>query len=156
MAQQATSKVRDTAAAVGVKSNREELKERLRNRIASKAYELFERNRGNHGNDMAHWLRAEAETVSTVPEIRESGNWLTINIPMRGFSASELQVSIDPQDIVIVAEKGPLAELGAAGVSNAFEEARYMTAKWPSDVDPATASAYLKDESLTVTVKRMS
>ena len=38
--------------------------------------------------------------------------------------------------------------------SNSSSESVYFQASWPSEVDPATASAYLKNDSLTLTVKR--
>ena len=41
-----------------------------------------------------------------------------------------------------------------SGVTDFSRESVYFQAIWPSEVDPATASAYLKNDSLTLTVKR--
>jgi hypothetical protein len=38
--------------------------------------------------------------------------------------------------------------------TNFSRESVYFQASWPSEVDPSTASAYLKNDSLTLTVKR--
>jgi HSP20 family molecular chaperone IbpA len=154
MAQQAaTSRSRDNSAPVNLKSNKAEVSERLKTRVAKKAYDLYERNGGSHGDDLAHWLRAEAEVMQRVPEIRESGSWYTINVPMQGFSANDVQISLDENDVLIAAERD-LAESSDI-TAGSVRESLFLTAKWPSNVDPTTASAYLKDQNLTVTVKRL-
>jgi hypothetical protein len=152
--QTAPAKSKEAPAAVSVNSSKEQLHERAQARIASRAYELYEQDGRNHGEDRLHWLRAESEIVNRVPEIHESSSWFTINVPLKGFSADEVQVNIEPHHAIIAAAKNESSGNEQGGGDSSFQEATFAVAKWPSEVDPSTASAYLKDGTLTVAVKR--
>ena len=127
---------------------------RIRERIARRAYDLYQQDGNQPGQDMRHWLQAESEILTDVPEIRESGCWYTINVPVRGFAASEVQVSVEAQRAIVAAEKQEVTASEPGHASNVLEQAVFARAKWPIAVDPATASAYLINGVLTLTVKR--
>ena len=128
--------------------------DRIRERIARRAYDLYQQDGNRPGQDMRHWLQAECEILTDVPEIRESGSWYTINVPLRGFAANEVQVSVEAQRAIVAAEKQEVTASEPGRASNVLEQAVFARAKWPIDVDPATASAYLMNGVLTLTVKR--
>jgi len=128
--------------------------DRIRERIARRAYDLFQQGGNQPGQDMRHWLQAESEILTEVPEIRESGSWYTINVPLRGFAANEVQVSVEARRAIVAAEKQEVTASEPGRASNVLEQAVFARAKWPIDVDPATASAYLMNGVLTLTVKR--
>jgi len=128
--------------------------DRVRERIARRAYDLYQQDGNQPGHDLRHWLQAESEILTEVPEIRESGSWYTINVPLRGFAANEVQVSVEAQRAIGAAEKREVTASEPASASNVLEQAVFARAKWPIDVDPATASAYLMNGVLTLTVKR--
>src|SRR6266403_5198696 len=46
--------------------------DRIRERIARRAYDLYQQDGNQPGRDMRHWLQAESEILTDVPEIRES------------------------------------------------------------------------------------
>jgi HSP20 family molecular chaperone IbpA len=128
--------------------------DRIRERIARRAYDLYQQDGNQPGRDMRHWLQAESEILTDVPEIRESGSWYTINVPLRGFRADEVQVSVEAQRAIVAAEKQEVTASEPGRASNVLEQAVFARAQWPIDVDPATASAYLMNGVLTLTVKR--
>jgi HSP20 family molecular chaperone IbpA len=152
--QTAPAKSKEAPAAVAVNSSKDQLHERAQARIASRAYELYEQEGRNHGDDKSHWLRAEAEILTRVPEIHESASWFTINVPLKGFAAEDVQVNIEPHHAVIAAAKSESTESETGTAGSSVQNATFAVAKWPSEVDPSTASAYLKDGTLTVAVKR--
>jgi HSP20 family molecular chaperone IbpA len=152
--QTVAAKSKEAPAAVSVNSSKDQLHERAQARIASRAYELYEQEGHNHGDDMSHWLRAESEILTRVPEIHESASWFTINVPLKGFSAEDVQVNIEPHHAVIAAARSESSQSDTGSVGSAVQNATFAVAKWPSEVDPSTASAYLKDGTLTVAVKR--
>jgi HSP20 family molecular chaperone IbpA len=151
--QPAPAKSKEAPAAVPVNSSKHPLHKHAQSRIASRAYELYEQDGRNHGDDMSHWLRAESEILNRVPEIHESSSWFTINVPLKGFSAEEVQVNIEPQRAIIAAAKIESSGNEQSGEAS-FQDAIFAVAKWPGEVDPSTGSAYLKDGTLTVAVKR--
>jgi HSP20 family molecular chaperone IbpA len=152
--QTAAVKSKEAPAAVSINSSKDRLHERAQTRIASRAFELYEQEGRNHGDDMSHWLRAESEILTRVPEIHESASWFTINVPLKGFSAGDVQVNIEPHHAVIAAATSESSESDTGHAQSAVQNATFAVAKWPSEVDPSTASAYLKDGTLTVAVKR--
>jgi HSP20 family molecular chaperone IbpA len=126
----------------------------LNEEISRRAYELFEQGGRADGQDRLHWLRAEEQTLRPIPEIRESSSWYTVNVPVTGFDKEDISVGVEPHRGVIVADKTRHADGNAAADSGSFRNSFFLVATWPSEVDPATASAYIKNESLTLTVKR--
>lgn len=152
--QTAPAKSKEAPAAVAVNSSKDQLHERAQSRIASRAYELYEQEGRNHGDDRSHWLRAESEIMTRVPEIHESSSWFTINLPLKGFSAEDVQVNIEPHHAIIAAARTESSRSETGSGESAVQDATFAVAKWPGEVDPATASAYLKDGTLTVAVKR--
>jgi HSP20 family molecular chaperone IbpA len=152
--QTAPAKSKEAPAAVAVNSSKDQLHERAQSRIASRAYELYEREGRNHGDDKSHWLRAESEILTRVPEIHESASWFTINLPLKGFSAEDVQVNVEPHHAIIAAARNESSQRETGFGESSIQDATFAVAKWPSEVDPSTASAYLKDGTLTVAVKR--
>lgn len=128
--------------------------ERLNKRIAARAFALYEERGRPPGEDLAHWLQAESEISANRPEIRESSSWYVVNIPVRGFRPDELSVGIDSRRGAVVGEKQQSPE--GPGDERSDSESLFLVAEWPAEVDPLTACAYIKDQTLTLTVKRLS
>jgi hypothetical protein len=76
----------------------------LHERIAERAYQLFEQNGAEHGHDLAHWLQAEAEIIARIPEVRESGSWLTVNVAVPNVPTETISVLVDRNQALICAE----------------------------------------------------
>ncbi len=126
---------------------------RANDAVARRAYSLYLASGGGDGQDVAHWLQAESEVLTRVPDIRESSSWYTVNVPVQGFSPEQIEVGVDENRAVICADKtSSNNESGKDG--GATSESIFMFAEWPSAVDPSTASAYVKGDALTLTVKR--
>jgi HSP20 family molecular chaperone IbpA len=152
--QSAATPSRGSSSTIPVNSAIRQVYERVRERIARRAYDLYQQGGNQPGQDMRHWLQAESEILTDVPEIRESGAWYTINVPLRGFAASEIRVSVESHRAIVAAEKQEVTASEPGRASNVLEQAVFARAKWPIGVDPTTASAYLMDGVLTLTVKR--
>ncbi len=139
---------------IPVNSPEHNVNDRLQSRVSRRAYELYEHNGRNNGEDLLHWLQAESEILSSVAEIRESGAWFTINVAINGFAAKEIQVSVEPRHAVIAAAKAESSGEGSGAASDVLHQGIFLLAKWPEEVDPSTASAYLLNDNLNLTVKR--
>jgi HSP20 family molecular chaperone IbpA len=128
----------------------------LKQKVARRAYELFERGGRAEGNDMRHWLQAESEILSKIPEIRETSSSYTVNVPVQGFKPDEIYVGVDANRTLVLAETQDTADGRSKSQQPGFSrESLFLAADWPAPVDPATASAQIKNGNLILTVKRV-
>jgi len=131
----------------------QEVLDRVNRRIASRAYGIFERNGGAHGEHLQHWLQAEAQTLQRIPRITESSSWFTISVPLPNFAQDDVSVAVEPHRAIVAAEKASSVD-GTESSKSSLQDSLFLVADWPSEVDPTTASAYLKNETLVLSVKR--
>jgi HSP20 family protein len=76
--------------------------ERIYNSIASRAFELFEKNGHTLGQDLDNWLKAEAELLHPVHvSITDAADGVTIRAEVPGFTAEQLQVSVEPRRVTL-------------------------------------------------------
>jgi HSP20 family protein len=76
--------------------------DRVYDSIARRAFELFESSGGTFGRDWEDWFQAEAELLHPVHvHIDETSTAFSIRAEVPGFNARELEVSIEPQRLVI-------------------------------------------------------
>ncbi len=152
--QTAAIKSKEQAVPVEIKKGDRQLADRANDAVASRAYALFLAAGAADGQDLANWLQAESEVLSRIPEIRDSSSWFTVNVPLPAFSADQIQVSVSEENAIIAADKTQNADGRTSKDGASTRESMFLVANWPSAVDPSTASAYLKDGGLTLTVRR--
>jgi HSP20 family molecular chaperone IbpA len=158
-AQTARVQSKHVSTKVPVNTEKEQLSQQLQSSIARRAYQLYEESGGKHGDDFIHWLQAESELLTRVDGIQESASWFTINVPLKGFNCNDVQIAVEPTHAIIAAEsqqQPPTGNPPGASTSSESQRAVFMYVKWPSEVDPITASAYLQNETLNLTAKRAS
>jgi Protein of unknown function (DUF2934) len=124
---------------------------RLRQCIQDRAYQLFERNGAIPGQDQKHWFQAETELLERLPPVRESGAWCTANATLQNVEPQELQVLVLDDRAIVAVAKSPHVDEASGGPLN--QSPAYLLIRWPIHVDPATAAAYLKGNTLVVTAK---
>ena len=125
--------------------------EEFRGLVSKRAYELFEELGRVDGNDLSHWLRAEDELCVRLPEVQQSGAWYTVSAPVVGVPVDRIKVSVDDGRALISAEKGSRER--ASNESGEYSST-YYEVRWPESVNPETASAYLKNGTLTVVARK--
>jgi HSP20 family molecular chaperone IbpA len=150
----AKAKENEAVSSVFIEPDRQQLADRLHRGVAQRAFELYSDGGGTHGNDLENWLRAESEMLSKVPEIRELSLWFTVNIRVAGFAPADIKVAMDEQRGIVAGEDRPVGGRTSASDGGHSRDSFFLIADWPSPVDPATATAYIKNETLTLTVKR--
>lgn len=131
------------------REKKDEFMEEFRSLISRRAYELFEQLGRIDGDDLSHWLRAEDELCVRL-EVQQSGAWYTVSAPLVGVPADRIKVSVGNDRALISAVKG------ANEFSSESQEysSTYYEVRWPESVNPETASAYLKDGTLTVVARK--
>ena len=147
---------RDVSTTIPINHENRRVVDKLKEKIARRAYELFEGGGNADGDDLRHWLQAESEVLSKVPEIRETSSSCSVNIPVQGFKPEEIYVGVDASRTLILAEKQESTD-GHKGQDGGFSrESLFLAATWPTAVDPATASAQIKNGNLLLSVKRVA
>jgi HSP20 family molecular chaperone IbpA len=150
--QMGTSLSKDTSVPVSVKRNDRQLSDRANDAVARRAYSLFLADGAADGKDKEHWLRAESEILTRIPDIREFGPSYAVTVPLPGFNADEIDINVDENAAMIVANRSE----GSLDRGNIGRESIFLVASWPTAVDPATASANIRNGNLTLTVKRVN
>lgn len=155
--QTAATKSRESSfpVAVPVRKESQAIKERANDEVARRAYSLYLASGSTDGQDMDHWLRAESEILTRVPDVRESSSGYTVNVPLQGFSPEQIQVAVDENGAIIAANKTQAGER-QPGSDWSSEESVFLVANWPGVVDPSSATALVKADGLTLTVKRVA
>jgi HSP20 family molecular chaperone IbpA len=128
--------------------NKDALLEQFRSSVAKRAYKLFEELGRVDGNDVSHWLRAEEEVCMRLPEVQQSGSWFTVSAPLVGVPADQIKVSVEQDGALIAAEKNEETADSTA------HESMFYAVRWPESVSPETASAYLKNGTLTLVARK--
>ena len=125
--------------------------EEFRRLVSKRAYELFEQLGRVDGDDISHWLRAENELCVPLPEVQQSGAWYAVSAPVVGVPADQIKVSVEDDRALISTEKGSYE---GASDDRREDSSTYYAVRWPESVNPETASAYLKNGTLTLVARK--
>jgi HSP20 family protein len=131
----------------------------LNDAIARRAFELFEGDGRIFGRDLDHWLRAEAELLHPAHvRIRESGDAITVDAEVPGFSANELQLSLEPRRLTISGKKQSSSEEKRGNVlySERCSNELLRSIELPVEVNASRATATLNNGILELTAPKLA
>jgi len=74
----------------------------MRKAIERRAYELYEFDGFKDGSDQEHWFRAEIELTIQDVTCSIQNDLVTFRLPLEGFSASTVLVSISARSVLIL------------------------------------------------------
>lgn len=134
------------------KDEADALQQTIQDRISRRAYQLYEDSGYQQGHDQRHWFQAESEVLQGGLEVRESGTWVAVNASLPNVSAEHVQIYVDRRRIIVRATKNNESRDGKPAAPGQTEI--FLVADLPEEVEPATASASLKDEKLSLMVKK--
>jgi HSP20 family molecular chaperone IbpA len=135
-------------------NEREAFDQMVQRKVAERAYQLFEGSNAAHGKDQEHWLQAESEILQHGLDVRESGSWLSITASLPDVSGDNLQICLEPNRAVVHGQKISEQRDASSGTQSYSQEDFFLHSDLNVEVDPSTASASLKDQKLTVMVKK--
>ena len=145
------------SVSVPVNSENCRLRAELQSKVAHRAYELYQQNGTSHGDDLHHWLRAESEILERIPEVRQADSTYSVITRLDGFGAEDISVTVEPNRGLIFADKQQSSDANGfvnPDGSHSSRRSVFFVADWPGQVDPATATAQLRQGNLVLTVKR--
>ena len=125
--------------------------------VARRAFELFEHNGRSLGRDLEDWLRAEAELLHPVPvDISDTEKELAVRAEVPGFTAKDLEISIEPRRLTISGKRETREERKDKKViyrEHCSDQIMRVVAL-PAAVDGERASATIKDGMLEVNMPK--
>jgi HSP20 family molecular chaperone IbpA len=127
--------------------------------IARRAFELFESDGAISGRNLDHWYRAEAELLHPAHvRIRESDEAITIDAEVPGFSANELQLSLEPRRLTISGKKQSSGEekRGKVLYSERCSSELLRSVELPVEVNASRATATLNNGVLELTAPKLA
>jgi HSP20 family molecular chaperone IbpA len=135
-------------------SGKEALHQAIQVRVAERAYSLYEASGREEGNAERHWLQAEDEILQQGLEVRESGSWLSINASLPDVSAEDMEIYVEPEQVIVRAQKREISQDTTAQAQSVAQAEVFLARSLPVEVEPSTASAAFKDQKLTLMVKK--
>jgi HSP20 family protein len=134
----------------------EEISE-LFNKIEKRAYELFDGRGREDGHDLEDWFNAETELFRDLPlEIAEKENLLIIRAEVPGFTAEELEISLEPALLTITGKHQQETEKKQEKKvhSEIREKEIFRRIVLPVNVIPDDAAATLNNGLLEITASK--
>lgn len=155
----AVQPARDTSVQIGGPADLVERINNLYDRIAKRAYEIFDGDGRHDGRDLAHWLQSEAEFLHPLHiEVSESPEALTVRAEVPGFKAEELKINVEPRRVTISGERETKEESKTKKTiySETCANQILRVVDLPAEVDVEKAKATLKDGMLELDVPKVA
>lgn len=95
---------------------------------------------------------AEEEACMRLSEVQQSGAWYAVSASVAGVPAGRIRISVDEDAALISAD----TEANDAESQERESVSKYFAIRWPESVNPQTASAYLKNGTLTLVARKTS
>jgi HSP20 family molecular chaperone IbpA len=128
--------------------------DKVRQRVAERAFDIYQNSGGQPGNDYEHWIQAENEVLQRGIEVRESGSWLAFNASIPNSSADNVEICLTPTSVTVRAEKSEQINDANTDEQGLNQREIFLTHDLNTEIEPSTASATLKDQKLTIMVKK--
>jgi HSP20 family molecular chaperone IbpA len=131
--------------------------ERMYDAISRRAYELFERDGRVDGHDVGHWMEAEKEFLLPVQiGMEEADREFVVRAEVPGFTASELEVNVEPRRVTISGKRESKQETKKGEALRTEESSNeiFRAIELPSEANATKVSAILKDGVLEIKIPK--
>jgi HSP20 family protein len=125
--------------------------------IARRAFELFESKGREFGRDLENWFKAETELLHPVHvKVSESDEALQVQAEVPGFSAKELEVSVEPRRLTITGKRETKEEHKTKKTicSERCADQILRVIELPAEVETLKVKAILKDGLLELAMPK--
>jgi HSP20 family protein len=156
MAQAAVSIKKDGAPAVTLGPANDGVIEMF-DSLARRAFEIFQSNGHPFGNDLADWLQAEREMFHAAHvDVSESDQAFTVTAEMPGFTAKDLEISLDGRRLTIAGKREKHEEKKEKKTiySETCSDQVLRVVDLPADVNAEGTNATLKDGILRLDIPK--
>jgi HSP20 family molecular chaperone IbpA len=127
-------------------------------RIARRAFELFEGDGRLFGRDLEHWFQAERELLHPVcTELTESDEAFALKAEVPGFNEKELEINVEPRRVVITGKHEAISKEEKKGKTIRSEIASgeiMRMVELPVDIETDKVTATLKNGVLSLALPK--
>ena len=120
----------------------------LYDRIAKRAFEIFDGDGRPLGRDLEHWFQAEGELLHPLHiELSESPEALHLHAEVPGFKTEQLKIDVEPRRVTITGKRESKEETKTKKVlySETCSDQILRVINLPTGVDTEKAKATLED-----------
>lgn len=129
----------------------------LYDKVACRAFSIFEHNGHTHGHDLENWLKAESEFLTPVPvELSETETEYSVRAEVPGFTEKELEIVLDPGRVYITgkSEKKTEEKKKKTVYSEISQNEIFRSFCLPAEIDADKAKAVLNNGVLEITMPK--
>jgi HSP20 family molecular chaperone IbpA len=128
----------------------------LYEKIAKRAFLLFEHDGRTHGHDVQHWMEAEAEFLSPLPlEISEAETELTVRAEVPGFTEKEIEIVVEPARLFITGKAEKTEDKRKKTLySEISSKEVFRSIALPAEIDPDKVTALLNNGVLEISLHK--
>jgi HSP20 family molecular chaperone IbpA len=129
----------------------------LYDKIASRAFEIYEGNGRLFGLDVADWLQAEAEFLHPLHiAVAETPEAVTIRADVPGFKEEDLQIKVEPRRVTITGKRETKKESCNKKIvySESCADQILRVVDLPAAVDTKNAKTTVKDGVLELDLSK--
>ncbi len=125
--------------------------EEVRDAVARRAYEIFERRGRVDGHHDEDWRQAESEVLFPLAvTVADAGECLTVAAAVPGFDACDVEVCVEPRRVTIAGRRR--GEVGAPE----HRTRMFRAVELPEDVTTCDAIAAVEDGVVEVTLRKVT
>lgn len=125
--------------------------------ITNRAFDMFQMRGGQWGRELDDWFMAERELLRPLPvEIKEKDNNIVVTAAVPGYKPEEIEVSVKDNRLVLSGEtKASEEKKDEKLILQEWKSNRFLREfTLPSNVDPNSIQANLKDGMLELTMPK--
>jgi HSP20 family protein len=126
-------------------------------KIAQRAFSIFETNGRIHGHDVEDWLKAEADFLIAVPlELSETDTELMVRAEVPGFNEKDLEIVVEPGRLFITgkSEKKIEEKEKKTVYSEISSTEIFRSISLPAEIDTEKVNAVLKNGILEISMQK--
>jgi HSP20 family protein len=125
--------------------------EEIRDAVAQRAYEIFERRGRVDGHHEEDWRQAESELLFPLAvTVADAGECLTVAAAVPGFDACDVEVFVEPRRVTIAGQR----HAEAAGPEHRTR--MFRAVELPEDVTTCDVIAEVEDGVVAVTLRKVT
>jgi HSP20 family protein len=127
--------------------------ERVQQRIADRAQQIFRERQDGFGNAVHDWLRAERETIwRPALEVVQTNDGFVIEAAVAGVDPKQLDVRVTPEELLLTADvhHSDRRQEGKVVLCEFADGPLFRSYRFPAPIDPAGVSAECRNGLLRV------
>ena len=126
--------------------------------IARKTYKFFSDSGFTHGHDLEDWLRAESETLKSIPlEVSKAHDAITVKAAVPGHNTKDIEIHVGPQCVFISRQQQEKSQEANDKIIHFEQYSNWIFGRidLPAQIDPERVKAILGKGELVIELPKV-